>query len=84
MQAVFGPEIEKNKSTGQPLPPDMERRIEQTRADYDHWLDSTFAAARGHVDALIDPLETRQTLAFLLEVALANSNRRPLALETLS
>ena len=44
---------------------------------------ASFAAARGHVDALIDPLETRQTLAFLLEVALENPNRRPLALETL-
>jgi 3-methylcrotonyl-CoA carboxylase beta subunit len=84
VQAVFGPDIEKHKSTGQPLPPDIERRIAQTRADYDRWLDSIFAAARGHVDALIDPLETRPTLAFLLEVALANSNRRPLALETLS
>jgi acetyl-CoA carboxylase carboxyltransferase component len=84
VQAVFGPEIERHKSTGLPLPPDVERRIAQTRADYDRWLDSTFAAARGHVDALIDPLETRQTLTFLLEVALTNSNRQPLALETLS
>jgi len=84
VQAVFGPDLEKHKSTGEPLPADMERRITQTRADYDRWLDATFAAARGHVDALIDPLETRPTLAFLLEVALANSNRRPLALETLS
>jgi acetyl-CoA carboxylase carboxyltransferase component len=84
VQAVFGPEIEKHKVTGQPLPPEIERQIAQTRADYDRWLDSTFAAARGHVDALIDPLETRQTLAFLLEVTLENPNRRPLALETLN
>jgi len=84
VQAVFGGEIEKHKSSGQPLPPDMERRIAQTRADYDRWLEATFAAARGHVDALIDPLETRQTLDFLLEVALANPNRTPLELETLS
>jgi acetyl-CoA carboxylase carboxyltransferase component len=84
VQALFGPEIERHKSTGQPLPADIERRITQTRADYDLWLDATFAAARGHVDALIDPLETRPTLAFLLEVALASSNRRPLVLETLS
>lgn len=84
VQAVFGAEIEKHKSNGQPLPPEIERRIAQTRADYDRWLEATFAAARGHVDALIDPLETRQTLAFLLEVTLENPNRRPLALETLS
>jgi len=84
VQALFGPEIEKHKSSGQALPVEIERRIEQTRADYDHWLDATFAAARGHVDALIDPLETRAVLTFLLEVALANPNRRPLALEMLS
>jgi len=84
VQALFGPEIEKYKATGQPLPEDLEGRIAQTRADYDRWLDAAFAAARGHVDALIDPLETRQTLSFLLEAALANPNRKPLALETLS
>ena len=84
VQAVFGPEIEKHKSAGQPLPPDIEKRIAQTRADYEHWLEGTFAAARGHVDALIDPAETRQVLTFLLEVALANRHRTPLALETLS
>jgi len=83
VQAVFGPEIEKHKSSGGPVPEDLERRIARTRADYDRWLEATFAAARGHVDALIDPLETRPTLAFLLEVAAAGANRNPLALETL-
>ncbi|MGA2119852.1 MAG: carboxyl transferase domain-containing protein [Bryobacteraceae bacterium] len=82
-QAVFGPEIERYKAKGQPLPAEIERRIAQTRTDYDHWLEATFAAARGHVDALIDPYETRQTLSFLLEVALERGRRRSLALETL-
>jgi acetyl-CoA carboxylase carboxyltransferase component len=83
VQAVFGPEIAKHKAAGEPLPADIEERISETRANYDRWLEATFAAARGHVDALIDPLETRQYLTFLLEVALANSNRTPLALETI-
>ena len=39
------------------------RRIEQTRADYERWLDARYAAARGHCDALIDPMETRKVLA---------------------
>ena len=39
------------------------------RADYEHQLDAKFAAARGFVDALVAPEDTRDTLAFLLETA---------------
>jgi 3-methylcrotonyl-CoA carboxylase beta subunit len=84
IQAVYGPEIEKHRQAGQPLPAELERAIEQTRADYDRWLDATHAAARGHVDALIDPADTRETLAFLLEIAAANPRAEHLVLETLS
>ncbi len=45
-------------------------------------LDSMHAAARGHVDALIDPLETRRILTFALEAAQAGSGQH-LVLETL-
>ncbi len=38
------------------------------REDYEHQLDAKFAGARGWVDALIVPEETRDVLAFLLEV----------------
>ena len=38
------------------------------RTDYEHQLDARFAGARGFVDAIIAPEETRDTLAFLLEV----------------
>lgn len=48
--------------------PDLSEKIAQTRADYDRWLDARYAAARGHVDAIIDPAQTRQTLAFLFGV----------------
>jgi len=37
------------------------------RADYEHQLDARFAAARGFVDAIVVPEDTRDTLAFLLE-----------------
>jgi acetyl-CoA carboxylase carboxyltransferase component len=84
VQALFGPEIERHRSAGRPLPPELERSIEQTRADYERWLDATYAAARGHMDALIDPVETREVLAFLLEVVTANPHRGHLALEVLS
>ncbi len=83
VMAVHGPEIERLKAEGKPMPEELARRIERTRADYERWLDARHAAARGHVDALIDPLKTRQVLAFALEIARYRGWRRPLALETL-
>jgi 3-methylcrotonyl-CoA carboxylase beta subunit len=83
VQAVHGPELEKLKSAGQPIPDDLKERTAKTRADYDRWLDARFAAARGHMDAIIDPLETRRVLTFALEVASAHPRRGHLALETL-
>ncbi len=83
VQAVRGPELEKLKSESQAMPADLQQRIEKTRADYERWLDARHAAARGHMDALIDPLETRRVLSFALEVACESHNRRHLALELL-
>jgi 3-methylcrotonyl-CoA carboxylase beta subunit len=83
VQAVHGPELAKLKSAGKPIPPELEARIAQTRADYDRWLDAKYAAARGHVDALIDPLATRRVLTLAFEAACANGHREPLILETL-
>jgi acetyl-CoA carboxylase carboxyltransferase component len=83
VQAVHGPELEKLKSAGQPIPADLKERTEKTRADYEKWLDARYAAARGHMDAIIDPLETRRVLAFALEVATAHPHQEHLALETL-
>ena len=83
VQAIYGPELEKYKASGEPVPPDFQERIEKTRADYEHWLDARFAAARGHVDAIIDPLQTRRILTFALETAAFARERRHLVLETL-
>jgi len=83
VQAVHGPELEKLKSAGEPIPDELKNRIEKTRADYERWLDSRHAAARGHMDAIIDPLETRRVLAFVLEVASGRHHPEHLALETL-
>jgi acetyl-CoA carboxylase carboxyltransferase component len=41
--------------------------VEAMRADYEHQLDARFAAARGFVDAIMTPEETRDTLALLLQ-----------------
>jgi 3-methylcrotonyl-CoA carboxylase beta subunit len=65
VQALFAVEIAKYKN--EPLPQELQDSIARTRADYEQWLDARYAAARGHCDAVIDPLESRQTLAFALE-----------------
>jgi acetyl-CoA carboxylase carboxyltransferase component len=88
VQAVHGPELAKLKAAGQPVPPDLEARISQTRADYERWLDAKYAAARGHVDAIIDPLATRRILIFAFEAASsplqnAPGHREHVVLETL-
>ncbi len=72
VQAVHGRELERYKASGEPVPAELEQRIAQTRADYERWLDARYAAARGHVDALVGPLITRRVLEFAFEAATAN------------
>jgi 3-methylcrotonyl-CoA carboxylase beta subunit len=84
IQAIYGPELDKLKTSGQPVPKDLESKIAQTRADYERWLDSKYAAARGHCDAVIDPIETRGTVVFAFEVACANQHPEHLPLELLA
>jgi len=83
VQAVHGPELAKLKAAGRIVPPELEARIAQTRADYERWLDAKYAAARGHVDALIDPLATRRILTLAFEAACAEGHRGHVILETL-
>jgi acetyl-CoA carboxylase carboxyltransferase component len=70
--ALYSGELEKHK--GGPLPEDLREAVERTRADYERWLDSRYAAARGHCDAVIDPLATREVLTFALEACMQNNN----------
>jgi 3-methylcrotonyl-CoA carboxylase beta subunit len=67
--AIYGPELEKLKSSGAAAPPALDAKITQTRADYERWLDARYAAARGHCDAIIDPTRTRAVLDFAFEVS---------------
>ena len=83
IQALYSAELDKFKKSGQPVPPDLAESIQRTRADYERWLDAKYAAARGHCDAVIDPLDTREVLAMALEVAMHNPRANALALETL-
>ena len=82
VQAMFSVELERFKSAGEHLPEDLQQSIEKTRADYERWLDSKYAAARGHVDAVIDPLDSRDALTLALEVCMQRPRSKPLAEET--
>jgi len=59
VQAVYGDEA------GTPA---VAQAVDAMRADYERQLDARFAAARGFVDAILVPEQTRDTIAFLLEV----------------
>jgi acetyl-CoA carboxylase carboxyltransferase component len=83
IQAVYGPELDKLKNQGLPLPPELKAKIEQTRADYERWLDYKYAAARGHCDAVIDPGITREVLSFAFEAACEHTNTEHLPLQLL-
>jgi acetyl-CoA carboxylase carboxyltransferase component len=72
IQAVHGPDIESAKQQGGDLPVDVKDRIEEMRADYEHQLDARYAAARGYIDAIVYPEETRDVLAMALRAALQN------------
>ncbi len=67
--ALYSAELDRLKESGEAMPEDLEEAIRRTRADYDRWLDARYAAARGHVDALIDPERTREVLIQAFEIA---------------
>ncbi len=81
VQAIYGPEVDKLKASGEPVPPELESKIDRTRADYERWLDSKYAAARGHCDALIDPKDSRRVLDFAFTAACANEKPEHLPLQ---
>ncbi|MCC7495965.1 MAG: acyl-CoA carboxylase subunit beta [Bryobacterales bacterium] len=83
VHAVHGRELDRLKAAGQPAPEPLRKQVDQTRSDYEYWLDARHAASAGHVDAIIDPLETRRVLAFTLEACLCRQQRRHRVLETL-
>jgi len=65
--AVYGPELERAAKAGGPTP-ELAAAVDAMRADYDHQLDATVAAARGFVDAILVPEDLRDQLAFALRI----------------
>jgi acetyl-CoA carboxylase carboxyltransferase component len=72
VQAVHGPSIEKAKKSGKGITPELQSQIDEMREDYEHQLDARYAAARGFVDAIVYPEDTRAVLSMALRAALHN------------
>src|SRR5258708_16344059 len=72
VMALFSSEIEKLEQKG--LMPDerMRAEMERVRERYERELDARFAAARGFVDAILTPEQTRPALELALQTALNN------------
>jgi acetyl-CoA carboxylase carboxyltransferase component len=72
IQAVHGPAIEAAKGKSQAVPKATAESITEMRADYEHQLDARYAGARGFIDAIVYPEDTRDVLALALRASLQN------------
>jgi acetyl-CoA carboxylase carboxyltransferase component len=70
VQAVFGSQLEKLRASGQELDQTLELEMKKVRETYEKELDAKYAAARGFVDAVIAPEDTRNVLELALRVSL--------------
>ncbi|MDQ6718682.1 MAG: acyl-CoA carboxylase subunit beta [Gemmatimonadota bacterium] len=72
IQAVHGPALDAAKKKGGEAAKEVTDSVNEMRADYEHQLDARYAAARGFVDAIIYPEETRDVLSFAFRASLNN------------
>jgi acetyl-CoA carboxylase carboxyltransferase component len=72
IQAVHGPALDAAKKKGTAAAPDVATAVDEMRADYEHQLDARYAAARGFVDAIVFPENTREMLSLALRATLHN------------
>ncbi|HYU98299.1 MAG TPA: acyl-CoA carboxylase subunit beta [Pyrinomonadaceae bacterium] len=70
VQAVFGSQLEKLKRNDLKPDENLEAEMDQVRETYDMELDAKYAAARGFVDAVIHPDNTRDALELALRTSL--------------
>lgn len=72
VMALFSSEMEKLERKG--LQPDekMQAEMDRVRAKYDAEMEARFAGARGFVDAIVSPENTRAALELALRTALNN------------
>ena len=72
VQAVHGASIESARKKGTAVARELQAQMEDMRADYEHQLDARYAGARGFIDALVYPEDTRDVLAMALRTSLHN------------
>jgi acetyl-CoA carboxylase carboxyltransferase component len=72
VQAVHGPAMEAAKQKSAALSPDVTASISEMREDYEEQLDARYAGARGFIDAIVYPEDTRDVLSMALRAALHN------------
>jgi acetyl-CoA carboxylase carboxyltransferase component len=73
VMALFSAELDKLKKDNREPSEEMKAEMERVRAKYESELDAKYAAARGFVDAIITPEETRAALALALRASLNNT-----------
>jgi len=72
VMALFSAQLDELKARGQQPDAALQAKMAAVRADYDQQLDARYAAARGFVDAVIMPDETRAALSLALRTMLNN------------
>jgi 3-methylcrotonyl-CoA carboxylase beta subunit len=72
VQAVHGPTIDAAKAKGVPVDAATENSMGEMREDYEHQLDARYAGARGFIDAVVYPEDTREVLSMAFRTALQN------------
>ncbi|MFN6964061.1 MAG: acyl-CoA carboxylase subunit beta [Pyrinomonadaceae bacterium] len=70
VQAIFGTQLERLKKEGREPDEALLAEMEKVRQTYDRELDAKHAAARGLVDAIVAPEDTRPALVLALETCL--------------
>ncbi|HEY0349628.1 MAG TPA: acyl-CoA carboxylase subunit beta [Pyrinomonadaceae bacterium] len=70
VQAVFGSQLEKLRARSEDPGQELELEMKSVRETYERDLDAKYAAARGFVDAVIAPEDTRNALELALRVSL--------------
>jgi acetyl-CoA carboxylase carboxyltransferase component len=69
VQALFGTQLDKLKREGKEPDEALRAEMARVREDYERQLDAKHAAARGFVDAVVMPGQTRDALELALRVS---------------
>ena len=73
VQATFGSQLEKLKKSGESPDASLNSEMDRVRETYDTELDARYAGARGFVDAIITPEDTRNVIELSFRTSLNNA-----------